>query len=376
MNHTSAANPSSAAAPLRVVFLAPKLGLGGMTRYLVELSAAMASRGHAIRIATVDGPGIAQHREEIERGGANVDILPALTRGAMRSVIRAHRADCIKLFTGAFPPDTRLSLRLAGTGLPMVESIHVLPSRRGISLTQRAFYAARSKARYAMVVFTEEVAAEARQRIASLSPCIHLLRYGMDIPSPGVNARDGQPIRFISISRLDEKQKDVATLVRAFALVRDRWPSARGALPRLAIVGDGPDRAALVRLTEELGLSAMVAFEGWVADPIARLRDADVFVLSTRRESPGRVNIEAAAVGLPAIASRVEGCTESVADGVNGLLTPPGDAGALAEAMLHLASDASARARLGAAGPAHAERFAIGPHADHIAGLLSAARRR
>ena len=376
MNYTSAPNPSSAPAPLRVLFLAPKLGLGGMTRYLVELSAAMAAGGHAIRIATVDGPGIAQHRGEIERAGAVVDILPALTRGAMRSAIRVHRADCIKLFTGAFPPDTRLTLRLAGPGLPIVESIHVLPTRRGISLAQRAFYTARPKSRYAMVVFTEEVAGEVRQRIASLAPCVHLLRYGMDIPSPGVNASDGQPLRYISISRLDEKQKDVATLVRALALVRDRWPSDGGTLPRLAIVGDGPDRAPLENLAAELGLSELVTFEGWVADPIARLRDADVFVLSTRRESPGRVNIEAAAVGLPVIASRVEGCTESVADGVNGLLVPGGDAGAMAEAMLHLAGDASARARLGAAGPAHASRFAMGAHAEQIAALLAAAARR
>lgn len=376
MNHTSAANPSSAPAPLRVVFLAPKLGLGGMTRYLVELSAAMTARGHAVRIVTVDGPGIAQYREQLECAGATVDILPALTRRAMRSAIRAHRADCIKLFTGAFPPDTRLSLKLAGAGLPIVESIHVLPTRRGISLSQRAFYAARAKSRYAMVVFTEEVESEVRQRIASLAPCVHHLRYGMDIPSPGVNARDGQPLRFISISRLDEKQKDVATLVRAFALARDRWPTGGGALPRLAIVGNGPDRAALECLSTELGLSALVAFEGWVADPIARLRDADVFVLSTRRESPGRVNIEAAAVGLPVIASRVEGCTESVADGVNGVLTEPGDAGAMAEAMLHLAGDASARARLGAAGSSQVIRFAIGPHADRIASLLGAPIRR
>jgi glycosyltransferase involved in cell wall biosynthesis len=357
--------------PIRTLFLAPKLGLGGMTRYLVELSAAMSAMGHPIRVVTVDGPGIARFRAEIERDGAAVEIVPNLTRRAMMGVIRAHKAEAVKLFTGAFPPDTRLSLRLAGAGIPIVESIHVLPTRREVSLAQKAFYAARPKPRYAMVVFTEEVEEEVRRRIPSLGARVMRLRYGMRIPEPGLTPHAESEFRFITVCRLDEAQKDVETLLRAFALVREGWDRNGVRRPRLTIVGEGNDRTRLTRLAGELNLRNRVAFTGWVEDPIARLRESDVFVLSTRRESPGRVNIEASAVGLPVIASRVEGCTESVAEGVSGSLVEPGDARALADEMLRLAPNEGARATLAQGGRDHASKFDIGAHAALVSELIA-----
>ena len=370
MNHDAAINPGSPP-PIRTLFLTPKLGLGGMTRYLVELCGAMRAQGHPIRVVTVDGPGIAQFRPEIEHAGATVDILPNLTRKALRTAIRAHRADAVKLFTGAFPPDTRLSLRLAGTGIPVVESIHVLPNRREVSLAQRAFFATRARSRYAMVVFTEEVEYEARTRVPTLAGRVRRLRYGMRLPEPGLNPHQEAEFRFITVCRLDESQKDVETLLRAFAHVREGWDRNGVRRPRLSVVGDGKDRARLTRLAGELSLRHRVAFTGWVDDPVARLRDSDVFVLSTRRESPGRVNIEASAVGLPVIASRVEGCTESISEGVSGVLVTPGDARDLADCMLRLAANAGARMRLGEGGRAHAALFDIGAHAARVSEILA-----
>jgi hypothetical protein len=174
MNHTG----YNTDRPLRPLFLAPRLGLGGMTLYLVELAQTLASMGHAVRVVTVDGPGIQRHRAAVVAGGAPVSVVPNLTRRAMAEQAREHRADFIKLFTGAVPPDTRLSLRLMGTGLPIVESIHVLPERRGVRVSQQVFYRSRRASRYAAIVFTNEVETLMREKIPALAPCVHRLRRG------------------------------------------------------------------------------------------------------------------------------------------------------------------------------------------------------
>jgi glycosyltransferase involved in cell wall biosynthesis len=193
----------------------------------------------------------------------------------------------------------------------------------------------------------------------------------MRLPEPGLAPHAEAEFRFITVCRLDEAQKDVETLLRAFALVRADWDRNGIRRPRLTVVGEGKDRARLTKLAADLSLRNRVTFAGWIEDPIARLRESDVFVLSTRRESPGRVNIEASAVGLPVIASRVEGCTESVHEGVSGLLAERGDARALADAMLRLARDGGERETLAQGGLDHARQFDIGAHAERVSELVA-----
>ena len=89
--------------------------------------------------------------------------------------------------------------------------------------------------------------------------------------------------------------------------------------------------------------------EGFVNHPQHFMSASDVFVLPSYREGFGSVIIEAAAVGRPAIASRIYGLTDAVEEETTGLLYPAADATALAETMLWIAGDAPLRARLGAA---------------------------
>jgi glycosyltransferase involved in cell wall biosynthesis len=125
--------------------------------------------------------------------------------------------------------------------------------------------------------------------------------------------------------------KGVDVLLRAFARVRTERPAAR-----LRISGDGPDRAALQRLASELRLDGHVEWDfamrpDWL-DSIGRAWA--VVVPSLFREPLGLVAIEAIVRGVPVIASDGGGLAETVEAGVSGTLVPPGDADALADAML------------------------------------------
>lgn len=124
-------------------------------------------------------------------------------------------------------------------------------------------------------------------------------------------------------------EKDYRTLLRAVAIANRRAPLS------LLILGEGPERPALEALISELGLEDRVAMPGRMANPFPTMRQADVFVLSSRHEGFGNVLAEALALGLPVVATDCPfGPREILADGRYGALVPVGDSEALAEAIL------------------------------------------
>ncbi len=143
-------------------------------------------------------------------------------------------------------------------------------------------------------------------------------------------------------------EKNLARLLRAFRLVADALPL------RLLIVGEGPERLQLERLTEDLGLAGQVQFTGHLDNPAALYRGMDVFVLSSDTEQMPLSVIEAMASGLPIAATSVGDVASMLAAENQAFVTPLEDA-ALARAMVNLATDASLRARIGAANRAKAE---------------------
>jgi glycosyltransferase involved in cell wall biosynthesis len=131
------------------------------------------------------------------------------------------------------------------------------------------------------------------------------------------------------ISRLDAI-KDHKTLLRAFDLLRRRIPEAN-----LWIIGDGVLRQTLEATAHDLGISASVKFFGNRNDVPNLLGQIDTFAFSTtRNEGFGIALIEAMAAAVPIVASDVAACREVLSDGEAGLLVPPADANALAEAIV------------------------------------------
>jgi glycosyltransferase involved in cell wall biosynthesis len=141
-------------------------------------------------------------------------------------------------------------------------------------------------------------------------------------------------------------RKGVDVLLDAVAMLR-----GRGLRPLLWIAGEGPERAALTAQAARLGLEPQLRWLGAASEVGDLLAACDVFVLPSRREGLGVAALEAMAAGRPVVASAVGGLGAAVVDGRTGLLVPPDDPPALAEALATLLGDAALRSRLGTAGP-------------------------
>jgi glycosyltransferase involved in cell wall biosynthesis len=156
-------------------------------------------------------------------------------------------------------------------------------------------------------------------------------------------------LRVVTVGRLIPR-KGIDLLLRALAVARATEPGIH-----LAVVGSGPEEAALRRLTQELALVEAVEFLGFIDQPgLPAVYDAaDVFAFPTRDDPFGIVLLEAAASGLPLVASPFGGATlDLVEDGRTGYVTVPDHTPALASALVSLARDPALRRRMGAA--AHA----------------------
>jgi glycosyltransferase involved in cell wall biosynthesis len=159
----------------------------------------------------------------------------------------------------------------------------------------------------------------------------------------------------VQVARLN-RLKDHATALRAMKKLAASVPQAR-----LVLVGDGEERAALEKLTDELQLRGAVLFVGMQTDVARMLAAADLFLLSSVSEGIPLTLLEAMAAGLPSVATRVGGIPEVVVDGQTGLLAEAANPEDLAAKLQAVLADGAQRRRMGAAAAARArEHFDAG----------------
>lgn len=158
---------------------------------------------------------------------------------------------------------------------------------------------------------------------------IEMCRLGVDPASFQPRcAPSGEPVELLCVGGM--------ATPRSFHVILQAVASVPGATLRL--VGDGPDRATLEKLTSELRLADRVFFDGWKnQDQLREIYSrADAFVFSSFAEGIPVVLMEAMATALPCIAPRITGIPELIRDGVDGFLYSASDAHGLAEAMRRL----------------------------------------
>lgn len=145
-------------------------------------------------------------------------------------------------------------------------------------------------------------------------------------------------------------QKGLDAALGGFALAAAEFPDAH-----YVIAGEGPLRAALEAQATQLGVQDRVHFLGWRSDAPAIFAALDILLAPSRWEGFGLVFLEAMALGVPVISTRVSAIPEVIADGETGWLVAPDDPAAIAAALQAALGDSRERLRRGAAGRARLE---------------------
>lgn len=351
---------ASAGEPFRVLHVVTSLDVGGAQKHLLSLVKGLRERGHTADVAFFKNPTL---REEFLATGAELFdlstrrtfsplLIPRLARILVRGryqIVHTHllKADSYGALAGvlartpvilASKHNDEIALRN-----PRVATVHGLLSR----LDQRVIVLSDYVGRYVASVGKVDPAR------------IDRVYYGVR-PATTATMEDGARLRaelgipgnaplVATVGRLME-QKGLVYLLQAMEILRDRLPEAR-----LLMVGDSQDgrdgyKTDLLRQWEAMGLQERVIFTGVRNDVPAVMQAIDLFAMASLWEGFGLVFLEAMAAARPIVATEVSAIPEVVEDGVTGLLVPPRDPRALAEAMLRLLTDRECAAAMGQAG--------------------------
>ena len=350
--------------PVPILYVIPRMSIGGAQRHLVEVLRRLDRRRFApllCCLATDRGDAF-DLLDEVR--ALDVPVLDAGLRDARNALARPHTLRQIIRIAGELRR-RRVKIvhsylfhanwfgTLAGrlAGVPVV-----IVSKRSMDVYPRARerWACRLSNRLAHRVTA--VAEAVREHVHREEGCplekVVVIPNGVNFeqfrePSPASAAEllgqngDGKVVG--TITRLVWKRGH-EELVEAAALVARSEPAAR-----LVFVGDGPLRPTLEEKVKERGLTDTVRFLGTVPRAARLLPHFNIFVLSSVWEGMSNGLLEAMAAGRPVVATRVGGNPEVVVDGESGLLVPPRDPQAMADAVLRLLREPELARRMGEA---------------------------
>jgi glycosyltransferase involved in cell wall biosynthesis len=362
---------------VKVLHLHKLTGISGSEGHLLALLPALRASGIDARFLGLDVPGSDAPRfyERLDELGiphghvrCGPDLSPRMARDVIRAV-RAERPDL--LHTHLVHADLYGAVAAAAARVPYVSTRH----NDDRYLLGPFRYVDRAAARRAGRLIAISDAVRRFLEAAGHDPSkLTTIRYGLDelpvTPSDPTPEQAGIPPEAplaLAVGRLIA-QKDHETLLRAFALVREREPEAR-----LAILGSGPLEAETRALVETLGLGDAVTLPGRteIRDWLER---ADVFVHTSRWEGFGIVLLEAMLASLPVVATRVSAVPEVAVDGETGVLVDAGDVEGVARELAAVLGDPELAKRLGQAGHERARsEFSVARMAERTTGVYRAA---
>lgn len=329
---------------------------GGVQVHVRELAERLIGEGHQVVVlapvrAYAPEPFVRPvgRPVDIPYNASNAPIDPRpWSRTAVRRILANFRPDVAHVHE-PFTPSTSLWVTLASPA-PVVATFHSGATRSrlydaGAPLLRRV--ARRLSARIAV---SEAAARTARSRIGG---AFQIVPIGVDVRrfADAQGAELGPGTKLLFIGRLDQR-KGFPTAVAAFAQLAADRPDVR-----LIVVGDGPDRGAIDRLSPDARSRVTMVGSLPNVDLPPYPAACDVLLApSNGGESFGVILVEGMAAGLPVVASNIPGYDEVVSDGVEGLLVPPGDARSLATATARILDDRALRAKLAAGASARAAR--------------------
>ncbi|MFA5362678.1 MAG: glycosyltransferase family 4 protein [Candidatus Omnitrophota bacterium] len=339
---------------MNILFLTTHLNIGGISSYILSLSAGLRKRGHSLFVASSGGELEGSLQAEgviclrIPINTKSEINLPKLIRSCriLRPFIAEHTIGLLHSHTRV----TQVLGCLAGrySRIPHVSTCHGFFKNR---LSRRMF-----------PCWGERVIAVSGSVQEHLAHDFCLDVKMIRLVYNGIDADRFAPCAALSPEKKTEKKKAAGLpespvvgivarlsdvkghrfLIEAMSIAVKKIPAAH-----LLIVGDGKMRADLKSLVASLGIQKNVSFVPSVQDTVTLLSCMDVFVMPSLKEGLGLSLMEAMACGLPVIGSDIGGIRNLIRDHENGLLVNPEDSHALSEAILVLLADKVKAALLG-----------------------------
>lgn len=335
--------------------------IGGVEVLAAELVPALCRRGFEVTAVTsldesIDLPERAEHQ------GAEVLRFPFRTalathdlgalldlRQRVSQLKRRLQPDLIHIF--GLGPSTLFHLQTrAASSAPQLVTLHGEVLRGGADGGDTVLEKTVAAANWVACV-----SAAVRRAVCALSPDLEArssVVYNALPPSAlRRTGRAGQQRSLLCVGRfVPAKGYDLA--LTAFAAIAGQFPDAR-----LILAGDGPQRRELEADAAAAGLADRVQFPGWIdASEVERLLSAvDVLLIPSRREGLPLIALQAARMEVPVVATTAGGLPEIIVDGTTGLLVPPENPAALADAMAVLLASPDTMGRMGTAARRHVE---------------------
>jgi len=335
---------------IHIAMLIPTIGaIGGAERQVILLAKELAVRGNRVTIIALSGTGLAVGDELAQAGVAYLSLGMRKAwvdpRGWLRYLrwVGRNRPDILH----SHLPHATWFARWVRLFAPVRVEIDTLHTSRAGRQMQRLSYRVSAFLNNVVTCVSASVADSAAGAGIALRQHLKIVPNGVALPgqepeSDPMPNSPAEPFQWIAVGRL-APVKDYPTLLRAFS-------NLAGA-PRLQIVGSGSEESNLRSLATQLKIGSRVHFAGFRGDVYPLLRAADGFALSSRWEGLPVGVLEAAACGLPVVATDGPGTREAMLPGASGLLVPINDSAALAEAMAAvMAMSSEARRAMGHCG--------------------------
>lgn len=283
-------------------------------------------------------------------------------------VLRAYLKDVRPAVVHSHLEEVSFHVCLAclGTGIPVVQTLHSAKIRR-VKLLKYFFRFCCA----ALICISDQIEAEA----AELVPRRLCIPIPNGIPTGRFRDPDRDPNRpvrrLIAVGRL-AAVKNHRMMIEAMAILKARCDAAGIPCPELFIYGEGELRAELTAAITALSLEGRVHLPGVSSDMPARLKESDVYLMSSDVEGMSIALLEAMSAGLPCVLTAVSGVRDLAADGVSARIVPAGDAVAMASAVFDIITNLDLRKRLGTGALAAALPYDISRCADRHLALYGA----
>jgi len=331
---------------IRVLYVVNNFVAGGAERHLLELLSRLDRTRFAVEIACFEARG--QFTDDVRALGWPVHELgirgPIYAPGGILGFARlVHLVESVRpdvIHGYLFGPNLFAALagRLARVPVVVIakRNVDAFETPRQVAVQRIAHRLATHVVAVSESVATTSVALGADPRHVLVIP------NGVDLGRfpDGNGAHPAGAAQVVGSIGCLAARKDYGTLLEALARL-----APRGLEPELVLVGDGAERGALEERARALGLERRVRFLGERPDVERLLAGMDVFALSSREEGIPNAVLEAMAAARPVVATAVGGTPEVLENGRTGWLVPPGDPGALADALAEALLDRAEAAR-------------------------------